>query len=178
MSNEKEQQLEALIAHQRETPDAIEPSDDLWQGIEQRLEAQTTERLDEGSRTWWAAAGGALAASLLAVAVFVGYQGAQPGEDIRTNESPYYAAAAQMISTQAQQVSALQRGYKLAGIEQSDEQLTTQLQQLAKARQSVLEALASGPGNAQQLELLRWINEQELALLEQSYQQKPALKQI
>ncbi|WP_287832161.1 hypothetical protein [Idiomarina sp.] len=60
----------------------------------------------------------------------------------------------------------------------SDEQLTTQLQQLAKARQSVLEALASGPGNAQQLELLRWINEQELALLEQSYQQKPVLKQI
>ncbi|HAE89826.1 MAG TPA: hypothetical protein DCR58_04580 [Idiomarina baltica] len=174
MSNEKEQQLEALIAHQRETPDAIEPSDDLWQGIEQRLEGQTTE----DSRTWWAAAGGALAASLLAVAVFVGYQGAQPGEDIRTNESPYYAAAAQMISTQAQQVSALQRGYKLAGIEQSDEQLTTQLQQLAKARQSVLEALASGPGNAQQLELLRWINEQELALLEQSYQQKPVLKQI
>ncbi|OIM98223.1 hypothetical protein BFR57_11930 [Idiomarina sp. MD25a] len=178
MSNEKEQQLEALIARHRETPDAIEPSDNLWQGIEQRLEQQATERRDEGTRTWWAAAGGALAASLLAVAVLVGYQGAQPVGESRNNESPYYAAAAQMISTQAQQVSALQSGYKLAGIEQSDEQLTTQLQQLAKARQSVLEALASGPGNAQQLELLRWINEQELALLEQSYQQKPVLKQI
>ncbi|WP_370259449.1 hypothetical protein [Idiomarina sp.] len=178
MSNEKEQQLETLIARHRETPEAIEPRDDLWQRIEQRLEPQPTERREEGSRTWWAAGGGALAASLLAVAVFVGYQGAQPGGDISNNESPYYAAAAQMISTQAQQVSALQSGYKLAGIEQSDEQLTTQLQQLAKARQSVLEALASGPGNAQQLELLRWINEQELALLEQSYQQKPVLKQI
>tara|TARA_B100000700_G_scaffold125271_1_gene140257 strand:+ start:2048 stop:2584 length:537 start_codon:yes stop_codon:yes gene_type:complete len=178
MSKNKEQQLDALIARHRSDPDGIEPPESLWDGIEQRLQAQTTERHDNSHRTWWAAGGGALAASLLAVAVLVGYNGTQSGTAKAPYESPYYAAAAQMISTQAQQVSALQSSYKLAGLEQNDEQLATQLQQLANARQSVLEALASGPGNAQQLELLRWINEQELALLEQSYQQKPTLKQI
>ncbi|TDP33226.1 hypothetical protein DEU29_10745 [Idiomarina aquatica] len=33
-------------------------------------------------------------------------------------------------------------------------------------------------GNAQMLELLRWINQQELQLLQQAYQQQPKLQAI
>ena len=66
----------------------------------------------------------------------------------------------------------------MAGYHQLNGEIEAQLMQLALARQDITESLRLSPGDPSLLELLRWVNEQELKLLNQSYTLNNNLREI
>lgn len=52
------------------------------------------------------------------------------------------------------------------------------LASLRNAKQQLLLSMQENGGDAQMIDMLRWINEQEIQLLKHAYQQQPVLEEI
>jgi len=168
-SNQK-MTLDNLIEQNQDKSPA--PHNDLWPGIESQLKPKIEET---GSKNafWY----GALAASL-AIATFIG--GWQLSLDTQTQPtSALYMLAQKMNKEQQVQVSQLKVGYQQAGYQQTSTQMLSELKELEIARQEITHALESSPSDSELLDLLIWVNQQELNLLSQSYQpQNQQLQEI
>lgn len=162
MSNENlKQTLDNLIEKNQDIGPA--PHNDLWPGIEFRLK-EKREVTGSKSAFWY----GALAASL-AIATFIG--GWQLSFDNQSQPtSALYTLAQQMNKEQQIQVSQLEMGYRQAGYQQTSSQMLSELKELEMARQEITQALENNPSDSELLDLLVWVNQQELNLLSQSYQ--------
>lgn len=174
MSN-SQQHLDDWLAAQKADDLGVSPPTDLWAQIEPRLQAysdtkpKTARSLQKVS---WGL--GTVAASLVAVAVFIGLHHS-PASNPVTSE--WYQLAQQLTEAQQRQVNALQMGYQLSGYTANQPQLEQELKDVRQARQELLMAMANNKGNAQFIDMLRWLNQQEIELLERVYQKQP-LQQI
>lgn len=177
MSN-KETQLDELLAAAKQGDVGVTPPDELWGQIEDRLEPQPG---NNARKSVWLGAGlSAMAAGIMAVAVVIGLTHNRAQPDVG---SDWYLLAEQMNQAQQQQVQGMLAGYQLGGYQplsganNASSDITQQLTQLQQSKQQLIRSMQTNGGNAQMLELLRWINQQELRLLQQAYQQ-PQLEAI
>lgn len=150
----------------------IEPEEDLWPGIQSRLDHPIYRRVRK-QPFWW----GALAASVLIATFMTGWQ-LSTNERITKPVSEFYLLAQKMNAEQQQQLQMMRTGYETAGYQQLNGDIKAQLAQLASARDKITQSLRNSPGDPNLLELLRWVNEEELKLLSQSYTLRNTLKEI
>jgi len=83
-----------------------------------------------------------------------------------------------MNAEQQAQIYSMRVGYETAGYRQINGNTEESLTQLALAREEITESLRKTPGDPNLLELLRWVNEQELKLLSQSYTLTKTVQEI
>lgn len=174
---DKKQQLDAMIQEHQQQDSGVTPPADLWAGIESRLEERPVQQtVTPVAKKWWFAGGlSAVAASLMTVAVIVGLQ--SPVTKL-PDVSEWYLLAQQMDQAQHQQVDAMASGYQLAGYEMTQNNYIESLASLRNAKQQLLLSMQENGGDAQMIDMLRWINEQEIQLLKHAYQQQPVLEEI
>lgn len=139
----------------------IEPSRDLWSGIEKAIvESKQVEakviRADKRATF-------AVAASIC-TAVFTGWMTLYPA----TSQNDNVVDFAAVMSKEFEQ----QKGLMLASAGKSDssafsDDIQTQLKELSDAQRAIVKALAQDPTNSDLIELLRWTQKQELDLLNQ-----------
>lgn len=159
--NEKHRMLEGRLEQIQQQ--GIDPKKDLWPNIESQIKRSGMHR--DSKRPFWY---GALAASVLIATFVSGWQ----LSTLRVVEKPvtgYYLLAAQMNAEQQRQLHSMRTGYETAGYHQLNGETEEQLTQLALAREQITKSLRESQGDPRLLELLRWVNEQELKLLNQSY---------
>lgn len=175
---DKDTQLDSLIQAHKAEDNGICPPAELWDDIDKRLTPHDSARPNNPRQGLWSGLGfSALAAGLMAVAVMIGFMS---GEHKPVASDPWYQLAAQMNQAQAQQMDAMLAGYELSGYSREGQQapmIQQQLAQLRASKQQLMSSMKNG-GNAQMIELLRWINEQELQLLQRAYQKQPRLQEI
>lgn len=156
------QDLDALLDEQvAELSKEIEPSRDLWSGIEKAIvESKQVEakviRADKRATF-------AVAASIC-TAVFTGWMTLYPA----TSQNDTVVDFATVMSKEFEQ----QKGLMLASAGKSDssafsDDIQTQLKELSDAQRAIVKALAQDPTNSDLIELLRWTQKQELDLLNQ-----------
>lgn len=152
----------------------IKPPEDLWSSIESRLGQQETRQ--SGTQPFWF---GALVASVVIATFLSGWQLSKTSSvDNPRPVSEFYLLAQKMNAEQRQQLQMMRAGYETAGYQQLNGDIKTQLAQLASARDKITQSLRNSPGDPNLLELLRWVNEEELKLLSQSYTLRNTLKEI
>ena len=178
--SDKSEQLDELLSTIKRGDQGVTPPQELWSGIDSRLEPKQSRH--HSSRLRWLGTGlSAVAAGIMAVAVTIGLH---TGTNPVTPQSDWFLLAEQMNQAQQQQLNGMLTGYEMSGyqpvvsapVEQAD--IKQQLVQLQQAKQQLVRSMQQNGGNAQMLELLRWINHQELQLLQQAYQQQPKLQAI
>ncbi|ATZ73809.1 hypothetical protein CWC33_08900 [Idiomarina sp. X4] len=162
-NNNQKTALESLIEQTNDKAPA--PQKDLWPGVESRIQLKRT--VAKPVRAFWY---GAVAASL-AILTFLG------GWQLSLNEtnqptSALYKIAQKMNSDQKQQVAQLKSGYLQSGYQYDASQLLSELDELEMAREEITRALKNSPSEPELLDLLIWVNQQELNLINQSYQPK------
>lgn len=156
------QDLDVLLDEQvAELSKEIEPSRDLWSGIEKAIvESKQVEakviRADKRATF-------AVAASIC-TAVFTGWMTLSPA----TSKNDTIVDFATVMSKEFEQ----QKGLMLASAGKSDssafsDDIQTQLKELSDAQRAIVKALAQDPTNSDLIELLRWTQKQELDLLNQ-----------
>lgn len=162
MSNNSQKSiLDNLIDETRSA--GIEPKQDLWSGIESNL---NRKQEPQGYRhAFWY---GALAASVAIITFIGGWQLSLQGSS--EHSSALYTLAKEMNNEQTKQVNQLVLGYQNAGYHQVSEGMLSELEQLELARKEITQALKNSPSDPELLDLLIWVNQQELNLLNQSYQ--------
>ncbi|ASG65254.1 hypothetical protein CEW91_03400 [Idiomarina piscisalsi] len=166
-NNNQKTTLESLI--EQMNGKAPGPQKDLWPGVESRI--QLKRNVTKPVRAFWY---GAVAASL-AILTFLG------GWQLSVNElnqptSALYKIAQKINNDQKQQVAQLRTGYQQAGYQYDDSQLLSELDELEMARDEITRALKNSRSEPELLDLLIWVNQQELNLINQSYQ--PKTKQL
>lgn len=169
-SNEEYQNFERRLEEIKLS--GINPSKDFWPEIERQIDYPISQ--EKPKATFWQ---GALAASFLIAFFMTGwlFSTLPPAEK---TVSGFYLLAKEMNAEQQQQLYSLRTGYETAGYRQLNGEIEAQLMQLALARQDITESLRLSPGDPNLLELLRWVNEQELKLLNQSYTLNNNLREI
>jgi hypothetical protein len=140
----------------------ITPERDLWQGIEFAIERTEQQSQQSGYRqplAW--------AASVL-LAVLVGWGGWQlaPQKSVIAPANTLVASLAVDFSSQRQ---AMLVSLGQPDLNALDPKIKAQFDEFTKARQALHKALADDPQNTDLLNLLSWLQQQELALLEQLY---------
>ncbi|MDV6315859.1 hypothetical protein [Idiomarina sp. HP20-50] len=152
----------------------IEPPEHLWSGIESRL-GQKIPRQSRAQPFWF----GALAASVVIATFMTGWQlSTTSSVDKPRPVSEFYLLAQKMNAEQRQQLQMMRAGYETAGYRQLTGDIKTQLAQLASAREKITDSLRNSPGDPNLLELLRWVNEEELKLFSQSYTLRNTVQEI
>lgn len=178
--SDKNEQLDELLSTFKQGDQGVTPPQELWSDIDSRLESKQSS--NRSSRSRWLGAGlSAVAAGIMAVAVTIGLN---TGTNPVAPQSDWFLLAEQMNQAQQQQLNGMLAGYEMSGYqsaasatgEQTD--INQQLVQLQQSKQQLIRSIQQNGGNAQMLELLRWINQQELQLLQQAYQQQPKLQAI
>jgi len=168
--NAQHSKLESQLKQIKEQ--GIDPKKDFWSGIENRLNRRQPKQ--KVVLPFWY---GVVAASVVIVTFMTGWQLSAPW----TPDKPvtgYYLLAEKMNAEQRVQLHSMRVGYETAGYRQMNGGTDEQLTQLALARQEITESLRVTPGEPNLLELLRWVNEQELKLLSQSYALTGNVQQI
>lgn len=150
----------------------INPNKDLWPEIESQLNRSISKK--EPKVFFWQIT---LAASVVIAIFMTGWQ-LSTLSSAEKAVSGFYLLAEEMNAEQQQQLYSLRAGYETAGYRQLNGETEEQLTQLALARQDITESLRHSPGDPRLLELLRWVNEQELKLLNQSYTLNNSLREI
>lgn len=163
--------LEQLLQqHQQQAAPA--PNKDLWQGIEHALVRQPQGKANASSVTkpWFA-----IAASILMVAVLVSQWWPK-----NTTQQPQtiYELAQQLNQAQDQQVELIKARFEAAGYKAPSGNFAESLANLQQARKQVTESLMKSPNDRSLLEMLRWVNQQELKLLDQAYAKQSRLQQL
>ncbi|MGM0906500.1 MAG: hypothetical protein ACQEVQ_08230 [Pseudomonadota bacterium] len=168
--NKQAQNLESQLEQIKK--EGVEPPKDFWPMIEGRL--SRSEPLQKTGRGFWS---GVVAASIIIATFMTGWQ-------LSVSRSPdnpvtgYYLLAEKMNAEQQAQIHSMRVGYETAGYRQINGNTEENLTQLAFAREEITESLRRTPGDPNLLELLRWVNEQELKLLSQSYTLTKTVQEI
>jgi|AntDeeMinimDraft_5_1070356.scaffolds.fasta_scaffold00192_6 hypothetical protein len=168
--NQQAQNLEGQLEQIKK--EGIEPPQDFWPVIESRL--SHSEPPAKTGRFFWS---GVVAASLVITTFVTGWQLSVP----RSSDNPvtgYYLLAEKMNAEQQAQIHSMRVGYETAGYRQINGHTEENLTQLAFAREEITESLRRTPGDPNLLELLRWVNGQELKLLSQSYTLTKTVQEI
>ncbi|WP_417447988.1 hypothetical protein [Idiomarina abyssalis] len=168
--NKQAQNLEDQLEQIKK--EGIEPPQDFWPVIENRL--SHSEPLAKKGRGFWSCA---VAASIVIATFMAGWQLSVP----KSSDNPvtgYYLLAEKMNAEQQAQIYSMRVGYETAGYRQMNGNTEENLTQLAFAREEITESLRKTPGDPNLLELLRWVNEQELKLLSQSYTLTKTVQEI
>ena len=156
--NELQRQIDSLSKE-------IKPQRDLWVGIEHALEHQSQRGAPIWQRkTSWAA----MAASFVA-AILLSIQMVGPGKVTE----PGIAGVVEVMNQQFQQQrQTLLVSYGQPNLSDLPAPMQEQLNQLASARASLEQAISDDPDNTDLVNLLTWLQQQELQLLEQLYSPK------
>lgn len=164
MNNQiSQQQLQQKL---EQLPREMSPERDLWPGIEQALQRQpqTANRTRPRTR----ALPVAWAASLVA-AVLLTWVGLSPQQQNLQGE---LSLVATMKNNFKQQKQTMLVSFGQPELTKLPKAMQQQLTQLASAREAIQVALAADANNVDLVNLLRWTQQQELALLEQLYSPK------
>ena len=176
----KQRKLDQMIAsHEPE----LTPRRDLWRGVEAainhaELDAQdgqktSTKRASAKGRHW--SVGWAVAASLLvAITVLL----ISPWQTQAPGENSHMALVELLVNEHQQQRQMLLTSYQTAGYQTASMNLNDDLDQLRKANETIQLALAEDPQNRSLIELLVWVQRQELELLKAGYQPQRGLQQL
>ena len=141
----------------------IQPSRDLWAGIELAIEHQ--HQSAEPKKTTFAPY--AWAASVMA-AVLLTWMVNKPMQN-----QPIQLTAVEVIKQQYQtEKNTMLVSFGKPDISKLPEKMQKQFTELQSARESLLMALEDDPENPDLLNLLKWTQSQELSLLEQLYSPK------
>ncbi|RUO64819.1 hypothetical protein [Idiomarina ramblicola] len=168
--NEKAQKLDRQLELIKQQ--GIDPKREFWSAIESRV--NRSKRYQRTGKSFWY---GAIAASIAITTFMAGWQLSV----LQAPENPvtgYYLLAERMNAEQQVQLHGMRVGYETAGYSQINGNTEEQLTQLALARQEITESLRETSGDPNLLELLRWVNEQELKLLNQSYTLTQSVQEI
>jgi len=153
----KTTKLDDLMKHHQHE---LTPNKDLWRGIDIALEHKKRPVRFYRSSKWLA-----LAATLV-LSVVVLYQ-VPLGERLINNES---SLSEQLIAQHVQQRELLVVTYQQAGYNVVTPEIEPELMRLREATRSLQDALAKSPNDTGLLEMLNWVQQQELALLMGSYE--------
>lgn len=139
----------------------MQPSRDLWSGIEKAI--VESKQMDTKVARADKRATFAVAASIC-TAVFTGWMTLSPV----ANKNDTMVDFATVMSKEFEQ----QKGLMLASAGRSDssafsDDIQKQLKELSDAQRAIIKALAQDPTNSDLIELLRWTQKQELDLLNQ-----------
>lgn len=168
--NEKAQKLERQLEHIKQQ--GIDPKKEFWPAIENRVKRR--KRYQKTGQSFWY---GVIAASIVITTFMAGWQLSV----LQTPDNPvtgYYLLAEKMNAEQQVQLHGMRVGYETAGYRQINGNTEEQLTQLALARQEITESLRETSGDPNLLELLSWVNEQELKLLSHSYTLTKTVREI
>lgn len=143
----------------------IAPTRDLWPGIEKAI-SQQPQQIEQPQRQGWRA-NIALAASVFAVVITL----------INVNGVPSQAPNNDFLTTMNQAFEAERQAMLVSfGTSKAERSvpadLQKQLDELIKARKSIVSALEKDPQNADLIHLLKFTQQQELALLDHIYRPK------
>ncbi|MGL1957047.1 MAG: hypothetical protein OCD00_07000 [Colwellia sp.] len=149
----------------------IEPQRDLWSGIERAIQNKPQEQVYIKKENSFAPV--AWAASVI-VAVLITWLSISPEpKSLLVNNADKTIVAGQLIALMqqnfTQQKQAMLVSFGEPDLSDLSENMKTQLQQLASARQTIEKALLADEGNIDLLNLLRFTQQQELNLLQQLY---------
>lgn len=164
-----------LASHVDKLPKEMEPQRDLWSGIERAIQnkeqhgAITSSKNKVVPMAW--------AASFIA-AVLVAWVSFSPTNQttaplMASNEANLNTATGQLVSSMRasfqQQKQAMEVSYGQPDMTKLPVNMRTQLEELAKARETIEKALSNDENNVDLLNLLRFTQQQELNLLQQLY---------
>ncbi|PCI58699.1 MAG: hypothetical protein COB35_13115 [Gammaproteobacteria bacterium] len=172
---------EKLASHITKIPKEITPKRDLWAGIEHAISNSTQPENVQGNKnkkkSFHFNTPLAWAASVI-IAVLVSWQLNQSFSTQNTANVVQQNSTTPMLGFNAvnfiqtnfqQQKQSLLTSYGKPDLTQLPLKMQQELQQLAKAQQSIVKALAKEKNNQNLLNLLQWTQQQELRLIEQLY---------
>jgi len=169
---------EKLQNHLNEIPEEMTPKRDLWAGIEHAIENSNQQESQQNqSRRLQFNTPLAWAASVI-IAVLVSWQLNQSFSTQNAAKVVQQNSTTPMLGFNAvnfiqtnfqQQKQSLLTSYGKPDLKQLPLKMQQELQQLAKAQQSIVKALAKEKNNQNLLNLLQWTQQQELKLLAQLY---------
>lgn len=138
----------------------IAPTRDLWSGIELAIEQQQFVERKKSSIVLpvsWAAS--------VVAAVVLSWGVLKPD-----TEQTLPAAVIAMEQSFQQEKSTMLVSYGEPDLGQLSAEMQQQFTKLANAKKALQTALLAEPDNGDLIELLRWVNQQEIDLIEQLYQ--------
>jgi hypothetical protein len=173
---------QALAQKLDELNPEITPERDLWRGIELAIagvepsaskEPSATENSQKVSKSKSSAKIHLAWAASLLISLGGGWYGMQEF-NLQSVEQKYTQAqlpapALSLVSTFNQQRQQLLVSLGQPDLTGLSQQMQTQFDELNSAKQTLYKALADDPDNGDLLNLLTWLQQQELALLEQLY---------
>lgn len=157
----KEIVSEKLLEEQLENlPKEMDPKRDLWLGIEKAIAAQPQRESIEAKKKIvplaWAAS--------VCAAVLLSWVTLTPPNSV--NEVNLLSVMQQDFKDQKQ---LMLTAYGKSDTSEVSEEIRKQLTELSSARDAIYKALENDPNNSELINLLRWTQNQELALIEQIY---------
>lgn len=139
-------------------PREMTPGRDLWQGIELAIEQQPkSKRYATGYLAW---------AASCVLAVLIGWNLNKPINEVE----PTASVVDVMEQSFIQNRQAMLVGFGQPNLAQLPQDIQLQFSQLQSARTSLEQAIKNDPENADLVNLLSWLYQQELSLIEQLYQ--------
>ncbi|MGB0893635.1 MAG: hypothetical protein ACPGUD_04450 [Parashewanella sp.] len=161
--NHQDKQLDALL---RDLPKGIKPQNDMWRGIEQRMDVGIKDNTDSKKYNWQMFA----AASLLLFSVALSWQWlfAPDAQNLQAN-----SVMLQLIDQLQQQHQKQVQAYditveKVEWRSQTDlKPINNGLKEVREAAAQVIKQLKSTPNDKQLWELWLWVQQKELELLNQ-----------
>lgn len=161
----KTTKLDDLMKHHQHE---LTPRKDLWRGIDIALEHKKNSARYYRPSKWSALA------AVLVLSVVVFYQNPF-SERVLTSEP---SLSDQLVAQHAQQRELLVVTYQQAGYNVVTPEIEQELTRLREATRSLQDALAKSPNDTGLLEMLNWVQQQELALLMGSYEAQRRQQQI
>lgn len=152
-----QQQIDAL-------PKEIQPERDLWLGIEKAIGQQPNARPIANKKMPLAWAASVVAAVLL---TWYSTEFSQPINE--PNGAATLNVVAQMQQHFEQQKSFMLTSFGQPSLNELSPEMQDQLAQLESAQRAIEKALAEDPNNTDLINLLRWIQQQELDLIERLF---------
>ncbi len=144
----------------------IAPSRDLWPGIEKAISQQPREQVKSNHYSWRSNL--ALAASVVALVITLVNVNGLPNPSNQTD------VVAMMVESFENERQAMLVSFGNTPVSKNalSADLQKQLDELIKARKSIISALEEDPENADLIHLLKFTQQQELSLLNHIYRPK------
>lgn len=154
MTETKEQRLDKEL---KALAKEVTPDRDLWSGIELAIEHKAQKKKTSTLPVAWAAS--------IVAAVLLSWMAFDPVEQVEDG----YSLAKQMDNRFQQDKQAMLISLGQPNMSELPEEMQLQFTQLSSARKSLEKALSDDPENNELINLLGWLHQQELQLLEQIY---------
>ncbi|CAB0151975.1 hypothetical protein PSI9734_02329 [Pseudidiomarina piscicola] len=162
--------LDQLIEQARQGKQSPQPERDLWGGIEQAL-VRSSRRPLQGFGWLWASA-----ACMVLVVAGLTFNGLQQTEQAGVSQTQLLLT---MLNQQHQQQRQLVlTHYQQVGWDGRSEFVKHELEQIRASIDEVSEQLMQEPSNQQLWQLLQWLYQKELELLESQFKETNPLQQV